>query len=97
MTPAPGEDIDDALTAVGADPDDPEMRELAALMLAARWGAELVIAEVRTWVAGEATALERADPLLFRIAAARVERWQAARAELIAAARPVQGSDETTP
>jgi hypothetical protein len=83
----PDQEIAAALTAVDGDPDDDLLRDLAADMLAARRAAEARIAQLRSWVAGESTALERAEPALLKIAAMAIVRWQAAQAGLIAAAR----------
>jgi hypothetical protein len=82
----PDPEIAAALTAVGGDPDDEELRRLASVMLCARADAEAGIAQVRSWIAGESTALGRADPALLHLVAARVTRWQAARQALAAAA-----------
>jgi len=82
-----------ALTAAGGDPDDEHLRKLATVMLSARADAEAGIAQLRSWIAGESTALGRAEPGMLRDVADRIVRWREARTSLVAAAWLSQSQD----
>lgn len=98
VTPPPqGEAVTAALIAVDADTDDPGLRELAGLMLSARHDARQGLAEIRSCLAGESTALGRTDPALLRDVADRIDWWRNAREAFTTAARPVRDADRTAP